>query len=56
MLMAYYFMVEKKKGEYQSLNIENVAGFHGQRKYTKAGAYTLQEIDMFTTMFKMKMS
>lgn len=44
-------MVEKKKGDYQYLNIENVYGFKGMQKYTKSGAYTLQEIDMFTMMF-----
>lgn len=49
--MAYYFMVEKKKGEYQALNIATSKYFPVTRKYNKPCAYTLQEIDMFTMMF-----
>ena len=48
--MAYYFMVEKKKGQYESLGIDSL--FDSQkRKYSKAGAFTLQELDAFTMQF-----
>lgn len=49
--MAYYFMVEKRKGEYESLNIEKILNLGNKRKYVKENAFSLQEIDMFTTMF-----
>ena len=49
--MAYYFMVEKKKGEYQALNIGSSKYFPVTKKFNKPCAYTLQEIDMFTMMF-----
>lgn len=49
--MAYYFMVEKKKGEYEVLNIEKAPCFNDELTYSKDGAFTLKEIDMFTTMF-----
>lgn len=49
--MAYYFMVEKKKGEYEPLDIEKILCLGSKRQYTKKAAFALQEIDMFTTMF-----
>lgn len=49
--MAYYFMVEKKKGEYLPLDIRCSRYFQLSPKYKKACAYTLQEIDLFTMMF-----
>lgn len=50
--MAYYFMIEPKKGKYQELNISNSKYFqNNQRKYKKPCAYTLEEIDNFTIMF-----
>lgn len=49
--MAYYFMVESKKGEYQPLNISKSKFFQVTPKFNKPCAYTLQEIDMFTMMF-----
>lgn len=50
--MAYYFMVETKKGEYNPLNISSSKYFpKTTTKYKKANAYTLEEIDQFTMMF-----
>jgi len=49
--MAYYFMVEKKKGDYLPLEISDSNLFTEKRKYVKPHAYTLQEIDKFTMMF-----
>ena len=49
--MAYYFMVEEKKGKYKEINLNNVYGFDGSKKYHKLGAYGLDEIDNFTMMF-----
>lgn len=50
--MAYYFMVETKKGEYQPLNISKSKYFPVVKpKYKKENAHTLQEIDQFTTLF-----
>lgn len=50
--MAYYFMVETKKGQYQELNINNSKYYPNKtKKYKKPCAYTLEEIDYFTIMF-----
>lgn len=50
--MAYYLMVEKKKGLYQPLNIKNSKYYpYYNTRYTKTCAHTLQEIDEFTTQF-----
>lgn len=50
--MAYYFMIESKKGSYRELNISDSRYFQGtKRKYKKACAYSLEEIDEFTVMF-----
>lgn len=50
--MAYYFMVEEKKGTYIPLEIKNSIYFQTVKtKYTKPFAYTLEEIDNFTMMF-----
>ena len=50
--MAYYFMVESKKGEHLPLNISSSKYFpRTTTKYKKPNAYTLQEIDQFTMMF-----
>lgn len=50
--MAYYFMVESKKGTYIPLEIKNSIYFQILKtKYTKPFAYTLEEIDNFTMMF-----
>ena len=48
--MAYYFMVEKKKGEYIPLDITNSKYFSRISNLKGKGA-TLQEIDIFTMMF-----
>lgn len=50
--MAYYFMVERKKGEYQPINISASIYFQTVQVYKKTCAYTLKEIDDFTMMFK----
>lgn len=50
--MAYYFMVESKKGNFTPLEISNSPYFQIiDRKYNKKYAYSLDEIDSFTTMF-----
>lgn len=50
--MAYYFMVENKKGNYEELNISNSKYYPNKtQKYKKPCAYTLEEIDYFTLMF-----
>lgn len=50
--MAYYFMVESKKGKQVPIEISNSKYFQDEiRKYKKTFAYSLQEIDRFTTMF-----
>lgn len=49
--MAYYFMVERKKGQYQPLNIGTSIYFQTIPSYKKVCAYTLKEIDDFTMMF-----
>lgn len=49
--MAYYFTIEKKKGEYLPLDIKLSKYFQVNPKYKKDKAYTLQEIDLFTMMF-----
>jgi len=49
--MAYYFMVEKKKGEYTPIDITKSKYFTKISKYTKEGAVSLQEMDIFTTSF-----
>lgn len=49
--MAYYFMVEKKRGEFQSIDICKSKYYFSGRKYDKKCAYSLDEIDSFTMMF-----
>lgn len=50
--MAYYLMVEKKRGLYQPINIKNSKYYIGiTNRYKKPCAHTLQEIDEFTMMF-----
>ena len=49
--MAYYFMVERKKGEYQALNIASSRYFQVIPRYKQQCALTLKEIDDFTMMF-----
>lgn len=49
--MAYYFMVEEKRGHYKEIDLNNVCGFPGSKKYKKFGAYNLEEIDAFTMLF-----
>lgn len=49
--MAYYFMVERNKGQYQPLNISESKYFQTIPKFKKIGAYNLKEIDDFTMMF-----
>ena len=50
--MAYYFMTEKKKGEYIPLDITQSKYFTKLSKYNKKGALSLEEIDIFTTSFE----
>ena len=50
--MAYYFMVETKKGTHKPIEISNSKYFQDYiRKFKKTFAYSLQEIDRFTMMF-----
>lgn len=49
--MAYYFMVETKKGNYQKLNITKSSCFTKLSKFRQTGACSLEEIDLFTTSF-----
>jgi len=50
--MAYYLMIEKKRGIYQPINISNSKYYpRYDRVYNKPCAYSLQEIDEFTMMF-----
>lgn len=49
--MAYYFMVEKKKGIYQPLNIASSKYFLSVPRYKTPCALSLKEIDEFTMLF-----
>lgn len=50
--MAYYFMVEEKRGKYEPIAIDSTNIYSiPKRQYVKKGAYGLKEIDMFTTLF-----
>ena len=49
--MAYYFMVEKKRGKYDKLDITKSSYFTKFSNFSKEGACNLQEIDYFTMMF-----
>lgn len=50
--MAYYFMVEPKRGKFIPLKIKNSIYFQTEKtKYSKECAYSLEEIDNFTMMF-----
>ena len=50
--MAYYFMVEAKKGKHIPIEISYSKYFQDNiRKYKKTFAHSLQEIDKFTMMF-----
>lgn len=51
MIMAYYFMIERKRGQYQSLNISSSKYFQTIPTHKKICAYTLKEIDDFTMIF-----
>lgn len=48
--MAYYLMIEKKKGQYTPIDITKSACFYRMSNLKKSGC-TLQEIDMFTMNF-----
>lgn len=50
--MAYYFMVQTKKGQFTPLNISKSSNFNLERTYNKDCAYSLMEIDCFTTSFR----
>jgi len=50
--MAYYFMVQPKIGTYEPIEIKNSIYFEVEkRQYVKPCAYSLSEIDSFTTRF-----
>lgn len=50
--VAYYLMVEKRRGEYLPINIKNSKYYQNIRsKFNKPCAHSLQEIDSFTMMF-----
>lgn len=49
--MAYYFMLENKKGSWEKLNIPNSKYFRKSSRYKQYGACSLEEIDYFTMMF-----
>ena len=50
--MAYYFVVESKRGQYIPLEIKKSIYFQTiKQKYKKSFAYSLDEIDSFTMMF-----
>lgn len=50
--MAYYFMVESKRGKFIPLEIKKSIYFQIEKtKYSKTSAYSLDEIDNFTMMF-----
>lgn len=50
--MAYYFMVETKKGQYEPIEINKSKYFKGEKKqYVKPYAYGLNEVDAYTTCF-----
>ena len=51
--MAYYFMIEEKRGEYKPIEIDKSSVYSiSKKEYVKKGAYGLKEIDLFTTIFK----
>ena len=50
--MAYYLMLESKKGEYIPMNISSSLYFTTNPHYKKEGACTLNEIDLFTACFE----
>lgn len=49
--MAYYFMMEEKKGKYEIIDITRSILFTKLSNYRSVGACSLQEIDIFTTYF-----
>lgn len=50
--MAYYFMVESKRGQHISLDIKKSIYYQiVTSKYKKQNAFSLEEIDSFTMMF-----
>lgn len=49
--MAYYIMYEDKKGKYEVIDITKSMLFVKDSKYTKRGACSLKEIDLFTSTF-----
>ena len=49
--MAYYFMLENKKGSWEKLNIPNSKYFRKISRYKQYSACSLEEIDYFTMMF-----
>lgn len=49
--MAYYFMVENKKGSWEKLDIPKSKYFQKSSRYKQYGACSLQEVDYFTMMF-----
>ena len=48
--MAYYLTIQKKKGEYQELNIRGMKEFERSTRFTGT-SYSLKEIDDFTSKF-----
>jgi hypothetical protein len=44
-------MIEKKKGQFQTLNIDPIFNDWYKKKYSKIGAYSLEELDSFTMQF-----
>ena len=52
--MAYYFMVESKRGKFIPLKIKNSIYFQIEKtKYSKECAYSLEEIDNFLEIYKL---
>lgn len=49
--MAYYFMIEKKKGEYSKIDITKSTYFDNPPSFKVPGGCSLEEIDSFTTKF-----
>ncbi len=47
--MAYYLTIQKGKNEYKEINISSLNEFKRLSKYKDS--YSLEEIDMFTSMF-----
>lgn len=49
--MAYYLTIKNSKNEYKKLDISSLEKFQKKSKFKEPGAYSLEEIDKFTSKY-----